>query len=225
MLRAILVVLLLANALFYAWTQGLFAPLLPSPEMAEREPQRLAAQVNADAVSALPEGAASAAVQAVRTAGLRCLEAGPFSEADAAGAEAALTAADLPAGVWQRDSQRGALTYLVFAGRYPEQGARSARATELRRLRLNYETIAEPEDLAPGFVISRHASRDDAERALAAVRRLPIQDVRIATLPPGAPQVYFRVPRADAALRVRLQALAAAEPALGASGFKACAAP
>lgn len=225
MLRAALVVLLVANALFYAWTQGLFAPLLPAPDAADREPQRVAAQVNAEAVSALPDAAASAAVQAVRTAALRCVEAGPFSEADAAVAEAALASSDLAPGTWQRDLQRGGSSYLVFAGRYPEQAARSARAAELRRLKLNYETIAEPEDLAPGFVISRHSNRDEAERALAAVRRLPIRDVRLATLPPGPPQVWLRVPRADPALRTRLQALAATEPALGAGGFKACAAP
>jgi hypothetical protein len=224
MLRAVLIVLLLANALVYGWTQGWFAPLVPSPEMAEREPQRLAAQVNPDAVSVLPEGAASAAMQAVRTAGLRCLEAGPFSDSEAGGAEAVLGAADLPAGAWQRDVQRAAPSYIVFAGRYPEQGARSARAAELRRLKLNYETLAEPEELAPGFLISRHASREEAERALAALRRLPIQNVRVATLPAGPPQVWLRVPRADAALRARLQAIAASEPALGAGGFKACAA-
>lgn len=224
MLRVLLLVLLLANALVWAWTQGWLAPALTAPDMAEREPRRVAAQVNPELVTVLPDAAASAAVQAVRAAGTRCVEAGPFSEAEAGAPEAAMAAADLPAGSWQREVVAAPGAWLVFAGRYADAGARANRAAELRRLKLGFETLSEPAELAPGFVLSRHASREAADKALAALRNTPLREVRVVGLPAGPAQVWLRVPRADAALRARLQVVAANDPALAASGFKACAA-
>lgn len=150
MLRVMLLLLLLANAGMYAWSHGWLDPLLPAPGSSEREPARLAAQVNAESVRVLSPSPASPASSALPAPGaapdrsaLRCMEIGPFGLVDAAQAEATLEAAGLAAGTWERDLR------------------------------------------APG-------------------------------------QVWLRVPRADAALRDRLQALAAGAPVL-AAGFKACA--
>jgi hypothetical protein len=143
MLRTLLLLLLVANLGVFAWTQGWLDPFLPAPGMSEREPARLAGQVNVQSVQVLPATATPAAAAASRPNALSCLEAGPFGLVDAAGAEAALEAAGLASGSWER---------------------------ELR----------------------------------------------------GPAQVWLRIPRADSALRERLQALAAANPAL-ATGFRACA--
>ena len=100
-MRTLLLLLLLANGAVFAWTHGWLEPAVPAPGQAEREPARLVAQVNADAVRILPPGAAGDAT--ARQAPPRCVEAGPFGLVDATAAEAALEAADLPAGVWERD--------------------------------------------------------------------------------------------------------------------------
>jgi len=94
--------LLLANGLFFGWTQGWFAPGWPPPRHGEREPDRLAAQVQPERIAVLPPVAASAAVQAARAASEACLEAGPFAAAAAASAEAARAAAGLPQGSGER---------------------------------------------------------------------------------------------------------------------------
>lgn len=49
MLRLVVLLLLLANAGFYAWSQGLLTGVLPWPPDA-REPERLHRQVNPDAI-------------------------------------------------------------------------------------------------------------------------------------------------------------------------------
>lgn len=103
MLRGLVVLLLLANALFLAWSQGWLAPLLAPPRAAERETERLAAQVNPGAVTVLPEKAASAAVSAARAAALACMEAGPLPDDQLAGAVAALAPAGLPDGSWKAE--------------------------------------------------------------------------------------------------------------------------
>jgi len=105
MLRALVLLLVLANLLFFVWARGWLAPGWPPPRHGEREPERLAAQVRPDLVVVLQPQAASAAVLAARAAADACLEAGPFDSAGAAAAEAALTAAGLPEGAWQRQPE------------------------------------------------------------------------------------------------------------------------
>ncbi|MDE2147419.1 MAG: hypothetical protein KGJ24_12080 [Burkholderiales bacterium] len=124
MLRALVALVLLANLLFFGWARGWFEPALPAPRQAEREPERLLAQVHADAVTVLPApaagtsmAAASAASAASATAATEaaasapaapaCLQAGPFAEADLAAAEAALISARLPAAAWTRQPVPG----------------------------------------------------------------------------------------------------------------------
>ena len=63
MLRALLAVLLLANALYFGWARGWFAPTWPAPGASESEPARLAAQVAPERVTVLSPAAASAALQ------------------------------------------------------------------------------------------------------------------------------------------------------------------
>ena len=65
MLRGLVLALLLANALFFVWTRGGFAGVAgipaPNPVEADREPQRLAAQLRPEIIQLLPASAASAA--------------------------------------------------------------------------------------------------------------------------------------------------------------------
>jgi hypothetical protein len=215
MLRALLVLLVLANALFFAWSRDWLAPMWPAPRHADREPGRIGAQVKPELIVVLPVSqAGSAATAALRTA-VACIEAGPYAEAEIAGAEAALAAADLPRGSWVRTQAQVPATWMLFAGRFPDAAARQARAAELTRLGLPHELIQGPPELAPGFVISRHASRDAAELALAAIGDKPLADVRVVAVPAQLPQHWLRAPAADAELQARLFALD--------RGFKPCA--
>ena len=219
MLRALVVLLLLANMAFFAWARGwLGAP----PHHAEREPERLAAQVRPEALSVVPPGSASAALQAARAAALQCLEAGPFADATVGAAEAAIGSAQLPEGSWARvNAASGAALWLVYAGRYPDAALRKAREEDLRKLNLSVELIQSPADLAPGLVLSRHASRDDAQAWLGARSATPLRGARVLQLPAPAPAWRLRVARADAEQAERLKALPG--DAL-AGGFRPCAA-
>jgi hypothetical protein len=61
MLRLLVALLLAANGLFYAWSQGWLDTLTGTRAQGEREPQRLQKQVNPEAVKVLPPGAAASA--------------------------------------------------------------------------------------------------------------------------------------------------------------------
>lgn len=219
MLRALVVLLLLANLAFFAWARGwLGAP----PHHAEREPERLAAQVRPEALTVLAPGTAGVALQAARAAALQCLEAGPFAEATVGAAEAAMGSASLPAGSWARvDAAPTAPVWLVFAGRYPEAALRKSREEDLRKLNLSFELINAPADLAPGLVLSRHTSRDEAQAWLNARSATPLRGARVVQLPPPVPAWRLRVARADAEQAERLKALPGDTLA---GGFRPCAA-
>ena len=216
MLRGLVLLLLLANALFFAWARGWLGP---APHHAEREPERLAAQVRPEALKLLPPVAASAAVQAARAAAVACLEAGPFTETDLAVAEATLINARLPEGSWARADGGAGPQWLVYAGRYPDQPLRSSREEDLRKLKLAYELITAPPDLAPGFVLSRHPTREEAQAWLDARSTPALRGVRLVQLPGGAMRTRLRVARADIDTAERLKAMPAD---LLAGGFKPC---
>jgi len=223
-MRYIVALLLLANLAFFAWARGWLAPGMPPPRHAEHEPERLLAQINPGAVVVLPPKVAGAAVVAARAAAAVCLEAGPLSDADIAAAEAALAPAQLPAGSWARDTTAASLPWLVYAGRLPDAAARRTREAELRKLGLNVELLSAPAELAPGLVLSRHATRAEAVAALAvlASASTPLKGARVVQLPAPVAVHWLRLPRADAEQQARVLALPAA--ALG-GGFRPCAAP
>ena len=126
MLRALLVVLLLANALFLAWAQGWLSPVFAPPRQGEREPERLAQQVNAELIKVLPPVAASAA-QRVAQAKV-CLWAGPFNDTELAEAESALAKADVPLEAWNREPAIGGLQALRVSAADGELRARLGTA-------------------------------------------------------------------------------------------------
>lgn len=230
MLRALLLLLLLANGLFYAWTRGAFAPGWPPPSHGEREPARLAAQLRPELVVVMSPGAASAALAAAAAASaaarlaeeaasrLACLEAGPFSEAEVAAAEAALLAAGLPAGSWQREQVERAGAWMVYFGRFADSETRRLKEEELRRLKLVVEPVKTPAELVPGLMLGRYDSREAADAALALVTQRGVRTARVVALPPPPPQNWLRADRADPALQTRLTAL---KPPSGA-GFVPC---
>jgi len=100
MLRWAVALLLVANVVFFAWSQGWLDSLTGVRAGGDREPERLAQQVRPDVVRVLTPQAVAAAASAAQ-AGLACLEAGPFDDNAIAAAEAALSAI-LPSGTWSR---------------------------------------------------------------------------------------------------------------------------
>lgn len=219
MLRALVVALLLANLLFFAWARGWLSPLVAPPHAGEREPERLAAQVHPEALKLLTPQAASAAIS---EATARCVEAGPFSDAEVGGAEQALARLGIAATAWTRRDVQQPGTWLVYMGRYTDAATMKAKQDELKRLKFSYEELRAPPDLAPALVLSRHDSREAAEAALATGTQHGLRTAKVVALPPPPLQHWLRLPHADAETRTKLLAL---KPPEFAATFAACAKP
>lgn len=123
MLRALLLLLILANALWWGWSQGwLPAGLLPWPrDDVQREPARLALQVHPERVQVLPPLAAGRQQRPTS-----CWQAGPLDEAQASAAELALAGAGLPSDAWQRVPVDGGELLRVPAATPAQQDALQA---------------------------------------------------------------------------------------------------
>jgi hypothetical protein len=79
MLRALVIALLAANLAFYAWTQGWLSGVLGLPPEGDREPQRLAAQIDPNALQIGPAAPAASRAAPVEPA---ASEAAPPAPAD-----------------------------------------------------------------------------------------------------------------------------------------------
>lgn len=75
-MRALAALLLLANLGWLALAQGWLQPYVGLSSQHEREPQRLAAQIDADSVRVVSATAAAAAASAARATACASLEAG-----------------------------------------------------------------------------------------------------------------------------------------------------
>ena len=228
MLRALVLVLVLANGLFFAWTRGGLAPALPAPAHGDREPERLAAQVRPERVTVMTPKAANVALAAASAASANarrfCLEAGPFNDAEIGPAQAALAEAGLPDGSWQREQVERAGRWAVYFGRFSDVAAMRAKQEELGRLKLPLEPAQAPPELVPGLMMPVLNSREAADAALAAMVLRGVRTARVVALPPPPLQHWLRLAETDLDTQARLAALKS--PVLAAApggGFIACA--
>ena len=134
MLRLLALTLILANAAYFVWTQGLLAPYGFAPAT-QSEPQRLKQQIRPEALRLLtvpeaatpqnPEPGASAAtpslsqplvpISAQVTSLAECLQAGLFNDAQSTLLRTRLQST-LPAGSWQMESSTEPARWMVYMG-------------------------------------------------------------------------------------------------------------
>jgi len=217
MLRLLVVALLAANLLFYAWTQGWLDDVVGARAAGDREPERMTRQVKPELIRVLsPPSAASAVAKAT------CLEAGPFAADEIGGADAALQAAlpgELRSNVATVKLDRPG-QWIVYMGKYPNREALLKKAEELKRRNVKYDEVRSPPSLDGGLSLGRFDDRTGAERALAQFGQQGIQTARVVEVSPAGATFLLRAAAADGVLAARLSGLKA--DALG-KGFAECA--
>jgi hypothetical protein len=111
MLRWLVALLLGANLVFFAWSQGWLDSVVGVRATGDRELERLALQVRPDVVRVVTSQAVAAAASEAESRQV-CLEAGPFDDKTIGAAEAAL-ATVLPGGTWARVTSGSAFVLRV----------------------------------------------------------------------------------------------------------------
>jgi hypothetical protein len=206
-LRLLVGILLLANALFFAWSQGLlraygFAPIQ------QNEPQRVGQQIRPEAVQILSasELKGEEAQAQADLAPKECLQAGPFDEVQVAALRHALES--LPAGSWQLNEMKQSARWLVYMGKFANEQALEKKRLELANMNLNLkvETVAEPA-LSLGISLGGFDSLADANAELGRLNQRGIRTARVVQEREEATQHTLKVPAATVATKASLEGL------------------
>lgn len=234
MLRLFVLLLLLANAAYFAWAEGLLAPLGLAPSV-QAEPQRLGQQIKPDHLrllrsdelksienaAAARAAAASAAVAAANSTPPVCLQAGPFDEAQARALRPLLGAA-LASGTWSLAAVAKE-RWIIYMGKYTSPPQLEKKRSELREIQVPFTDIAQGL-LAPGLSLGSFDSQAEADSALTLLTRQGVRTAKI--VPNGAAtgsNYLLKLPLANAELRSLAQAqLQTAGEAVAAKALQAC---
>ena len=184
MLRPLLLLLILANAAYFAWVRGSLAAYGFAP-ISQSEPQRMTQQIKPEAMrlvqpagnpsqSSTPGANAPAAFEPSAASGTattiafaadaqpptQCLQAGLYTEAQTSVLRTALQTA-LPGGGWVLESSVEPARWIVYMGRYADTEALNKKRTELRQRSVSFEPLNNPA-LEPGLSLGSFATQSEA---------------------------------------------------------------
>jgi hypothetical protein len=225
MLRLVVLLLVLANAAYWAWSQGLLAAYGLAPAV-QTEPQRLATQIRPEAIRLLtPEEAKTVESGPLRVASAaengqapapECLQAGLFNEEQTAALRSALDTT-LPPGSWQLESSVEPARWIVYMGKYTDEALAKKRA-ELRQLGVAFRPVTNAA-LAPGLALASFPAQADAEKELARIATRGVRTARVAQERAEVRGQILKLAAVDAALRAQLDDI---KPQLGGKTLQAC---
>ena len=217
MLRLILLLLLLANAGFYAWSHGYLLAWGVGPTQ-QSEPQRVQQQVHPESVRVLRaeelRSVEAQLAQAPRAP--ECLASPMLDEPQVASLRPLL--AGFPQGSWNLEPVTEPARWIVYMGPYAgvEQVAR--KRAELRHLGISFESLANPA-LEPGLSLGGFPAEAAAQQQLAALAERGVRTARVLQERPEQRGQRLTLPAVDDNLRPRLEEL---KPVLAAKPLRPC---
>lgn len=219
MLRLLVLVLILANGVYFAWSDGWLRAYGFAPAQ-QSEPQRLVQQIRPEALRVLTS-AEFRRVEAQAQADLvpkECLKAGPFDDAQAAVLRRALESA-LPSGSWQLDSVTVPPRWIVYMGKFANAEALAKKRGELAAMNIVPQTVGNP-DLEPGFSLGGFDSQAAANTELSRLMsQRGIRTAKVVQERQGGLQHELKLPALTAEQKGRLNDI---KPALAGHPLKSC---
>ncbi len=217
-MRFVVLLLLLANAAYFAWGQGHLAAWGFAPR-SQSEPERRAAQIKPEAMRVLGAQEASAAasnapVLAAKPA--ECLQSAPMAADQASKAARVLQA--LPAGSWALTSVQLPGRWIVYMGKYANAEAIAKKKSELRQLSVAFENLQNPA-LEPGISLGGYPTQEQATTEMNNLAKRGVRTARVVQESTAITSQVLRIPAVDDAARATLPAL---KDALGGKALVAC---
>ncbi|MEJ8835688.1 SPOR domain-containing protein [Ramlibacter sp. AN1133] len=217
MLRLIVLLLLLANGGYYAWSRGLLQPWGVGP-LQQSEPQRLQQQIQPEAVRILRpdelQRVQEQVAQGPRPA--ECLATPMLDEPQLAQLGTALQT--WPAGSWRFETVVEPPRWIVYMGKYADVELLARKRAELRQLGISFEAPTNPQ-LEPGLSLGTYANEPSALQQLDILAAKGVRTARVMQDRPEQRGQRLLLPAVDDALRAHLDEL---KTALGAKALRPC---
>jgi hypothetical protein len=215
MLRLIVLVLLLANAGYFAWSQGLLAGVGLAP-VQQSEPQRALQQIKPEAIRVLASDEARRIEAAPLPRPPECLQAGLFNASEAAVLRQALDA--WPGGSWAIEPATEPARWIVYMGKFADANSLEKKKSELRTLNVSFEPLANA-SLEPGISLGGYPTEAAAKQQQQALAQKGVHTAKVVQERPEAKGELLKLPAVDDALRARVDDL---KSALVGKPLKAC---
>ncbi len=203
MLRFFVLLLLLVNGAYFAWSQGHLANLGFAP-LPQTEPQRLQAQIKPEAIRLLNVTEAKR-VEALASAPppkpTECLQSALLTDTQASAARTAT--ASLPAGAWSLENTVEPARWIVYMGKYASPEALALKKTELRGLNVSFETLKNP-TLEPGLSLGAFATQRQANEAMATLATRGVRTGKVVQELTERKGQVLKLPVVDETLRSQL---------------------
>ena len=219
MLRLLVLLLVLANAGYYAWAHGMLAAYGFAP-VAQTEPQRVAQQIKPEALRILTPQEASLAQQTnlpSAAAVTECLQVGVFNEEQTVVLRERLVSA-LPAGSWALESVQEPARWLVYMGKYSSPDAIIKKQSELRGLGVSFEALNNAA-LEPGLSLGSFPTQAEADLALARISKKGVKTAKVVQEREELRGQRLKVASVDTELRSQLENI---KPMLAGKALKSC---
>ena len=206
MLRLLALLLVLLNAVYYAWSHNLLRAYGFAP-VQQTEPFRLAQQIKPELVRILSADEARRVEVAAQTATkpVECLQAGLFDEAQT-GVLRQTAQSGLPAGSWLLDMAVEPARWIVYMGKYPDAQTLAKKRAELAALNLRFEPLTNP-SLDFGLSLGGFETEARANEALEALGKQGVHTAHVVQERPELRGTLFRIPVVDDALKAKLEVL------------------
>jgi hypothetical protein len=221
MLRFFVILLLLANGAYFAWSRGYLVVLGVAP-VSQSEPGRMQSQIKPDALRLLGTSevrrmeVAAAAPPPPVPKPPECLQSTMLNDKLA---KAVRTAAEgLPTGSWTLDSAEEPARWIVYMGKYNAPDVLAKKKSELRQLGVDYEPL-QISSLEPGISLGGHSTQAQATRELADLNKRGVRTAKVVQEKPAVKGQVLRLPAVDDALRGQLDGV---RTALGSAALRTC---
>lgn len=220
MLRILVLLLVLLNGAYAAWSEGWLRGLGYGPAQ-QTEPHRVAQQIKPEAVRLLSAQELRELSQTTRPSASpppECLQAGLFDDAQSERLRVALNDAGWPGEAWEMVSGVIPARWMVYMGKFPGADVLGKKRSELLALNLKPVSVTAPA-LQPGLSLGAYDSKEAAQAALQALAGRGVRSAKVVLEREEEQGQWLRLLAVDEAKRPLLDDL---KPLLQGKAWRSC---
>ena len=215
MLRLTVLLLILLNGVYFAWSEGVRRGLGYGPAQ-QTEPHRLAQQIKPELIRVLTPDESRQLELAARPDAkpTQCLQTGLLTAAVSAKLRAALEASSWPADAWRLEPVTVPERWIIYMGKFQNAELQARKRGELLALNVKLQPLSLT-SLQPGLSLGAFETQAAAQNGLKDLTARGVRTARVVQERPEERGDSLRLPAVDDALRTRLddiKTLLAGEP-------------